>query len=641
MKKLLGIAALLAALGCEDTQTEPSLNDAGQIDVGVDASSATDLGVSVTDRAFGERVARNLECDPLDPLICASPWPNNAFTQSAETPTGLRLAVAPAAVAKNDVLLPLNRIDGFSTLSTLTIAFEGTLDESSFGGPYGGAVQLWQTDPRVEFPLAIKKVEKRFNTGAVQTLLVANPLRPLNHNSDYVAVVTGQLRGQNVAQDAWTAVAVGATPQNDDEVAFAAYHAPTRQTLSDAGISADQVIRVWDFTTRSNENLVALLPNMMQRSVEAVENDAINLTVTKVTVPQDGPIALIVEGLMGGLPNFLNNDVIDADGAQVYGQTSTVFRVMVPRGTGDYRAVMYGHGTGGELGDPAFDDALAGLGIAKVSLEWTGWTETGLPQTAFFMNRVLDGSWRSTSKLLQALGHGAAVQASLDGVLGDLLAAEQIDGQPNPVAGRRPDMRIPVWTGGSMGGTLGLVYTLANPTLDFAVLNVPGAAWTHWIPDSDIYAFFSVLLNSNYPTLFDVTHALAMAQLLWDPVDGGAYDIPEDMVALIQESVGDPILPNAGTNMVATATRAVQLGEVIVPIEGVQTAVGPVSQTAVTQYRVNSTEPYAIHGFGAGDSPAGVAARAQILSFLSSVWAGDLSISVPAECPDQNCDFGP
>ena len=639
MKKLLGIAVLLAAFGCEDTQTAPSLNDAGQIDVGLDGSSTTDAGVSVTERAFGERVARNLVCDPLDPLICASPWPNNAFTQSAQTPTGLRLAVAPAAVAKNDVLPPLNSIDGFSTLSTLTIAFEGTLDESSFGGPYGGAVQLWQTDPLVEFPLELKKVEKRFNDGSVQTLLVANPLRPLNHNTDYVAVVTGQLRGQNVAQDAWTAAAVGATVTNDDEVAFAAYHAPTRQTLRDAGVSADQVIRVWDFTTRSNENLVALLPNMMQRSVEAVENNTISLTVTKVTAPTNGPIALIVEGLMGGLPNFLNNDVIDADGAQVYGQTSTVFRVMVPRGTGDYRAVMYGHGTGGELGDPAFDDALAGLGIAKVSLEWTGWTEAGLPQTAFFMNRVLDGSWRSTSKLLQALGHGAAVQASLDGVLGDLLAAEQIDGQPNPVAGRRPDMRVPVWTGGSMGGTLGLVYTLANPTLDFAVLNVPGAAWTHWIPDSDIYAYFSVLLKSNYPTLFDVTHALAMAQLLWDPVDGGAYAIPPDMVAMIQESVGDPILPNAGTNMVATATRAVQLGDVIVPIEGVQTAVGPVSQTAITQYRVNSSEPYAIHGFGAGDSPAGVAARAQILNFLSSVWAGELSISVPAECPDQNCDF--
>ena len=47
-----------------------------------------------------------------------------------------------------------------------------------------------------------------------------------------------------------------------------------------------------------------------------------------------------------------------------------------------------------------------------------------------------------------------------------------------------------------------------------------------------------------------------------------------------------------------------------------------------------------IHGFAAGDSNAGIAAREQISSFLTSIWAGSPKIELPSACllrPDQSC----
>ena len=67
---------------------------------------------------------------------------------------------------------------------------------------------------------------------------------------------------------------------------------------------------------------------------------------------------------------------------------------------------------------------------------------------------------------------------------------------------------------------------------------------------------------------------------------------------------------------------------------------------ALTQYRVPSTVtgPYNVHGFAARGTVAGVAAREQIVGFISSLWAtGTPRVTVPAACqmntPAGSCDF--
>ncbi len=75
-----------------------------------------------------------------------------------------------------------------------------------------------------------------------------------------------------------------------------------------------------------------------------------------------------------------------------------------------------------------------------------------------------------------------------------------------------------------------------------------------------------------------------------------------------------------------------------------QHAEGPVQgATAIEQFRVPDTDPYAIHGFAARDTLAGQADLEQILGFVDSALAGEPTIEHPEGCSevteDGSCDF--
>ena len=246
---------------------------------------------------------------------------------------------------------------------------------------------------------------------------------------------------------------------------------------------------------------------------------------------------------------------------------------------------------------------------------------------------------------MQALADAAAVQTMLPGALGEVLAAPMISGLPNPAAGRRPDANQSLWAGGSLGGIMGLVAVCVDPTMHYGVLNVPGAAWTHYIPKSLFFTMISSLLQTTYHTEVNALHALAMSQGNWDEIDGAAWSSAltgRNAAFLVQESIGDPVVPNAGSEMVAVVTGAKQVGAVLVPIAAnIAPAAEVDGASGITQYRVTSTDPLKVHGFAAQDTPAGRAARSQIVDFVSAIWMdGKAKITVPAGCIGGSCDFG-
>jgi len=325
------------------------------------------------------------------------------------------------------------------------------------------------------------------------------------------------------------------------------------------------------------------------------------------------------------------------------GTREAPFRAVIPVGNGDYRFVLYGHGTGGDFTDDSFDELLGQNGIGKVAIRFNGWTDKELIATFSMLSRMAEATHRVGAVTMHAVAAAAAVQYSMGLMLGDLLAGAKIDGVDNPAAGRRPDVSIPMWTGGSLGGTMGLLYVSMDPTMKYGVVNVPGAAWTHFIPGSQTYSTISGLLKTSYGGDLDVRHALLMSQTNFDNIDGGAWagQIPGDpSVLLAQESIGDPILPNEGTEMLAVVADALHIGKVITPIIGLETGTEAVERTALTQFRVPAGgDPLDIHGFAARSGPAGDAAREQITSFVKSAWAGQAKITVPASCAGGSCDF--
>jgi len=154
---------------------------------------------------------------------------------------------------------------------------------------------------------------------------------------------------------------------------------------------------------------------------------------------------------------------------------------------------------------------------------------------------------RSTARLLQSLSDAAALQAALPGALGVALSAPFLGGLVNPAAGRRPDASKLVYAGGSLGGTLGYVHALADPSLHAAVLNVPGAAWTHFVPASSLWETLSLVFHGTTPSPLDQALAWPSRREL-DPIDGAAWSTfthRDDTLFLEQESLGDPILPTS------------------------------------------------------------------------------------------------
>ncbi|HJL20367.1 MAG TPA: hypothetical protein RMH99_32165 [Sandaracinaceae bacterium LLY-WYZ-13_1] len=602
----------------------------------------------VVDRAAEDRTPLTAACDDLDPGRCLLPWPSNRFVEAdTATETGLRLAVEPGSLNPRDDAASLSLANGFSRVSPVLAHFEAPLDEGTFeDGVHLIVAQPGHSERGREVPLRIETLS--LDDG--QTLLLADPREVLPPNADHVVVITDALAradGAPITRPRAVEVALGLdAPASADEAEVAGYHAPTRALLAELGIDATGVRRVWDFTTRSAEDPRRPLEVMRAASLAAVDDGAVTVSIDRVSPSDDEAVAAIVQGRLVGLPTFLDEDrgfFVGPDGApEARGTAAAPFRIALPAGDGDYRFVMYGHGTGGNERDAAFDDDLAALGIAKVGVRLYGWTDEDVILTFSNLQRAVEGSFGAAAFLVEALAHAAAIERAMTGALGDALSAAELGGVPNPEAGRRPDGSVPMWVGGSLGGTTGLIYAAADPAVRHAVINVPGAAWSQWVWHSITFDLIHDLIGLRYDDDLDLALALSIGQTNLDLADGASWaDVLEEhpTAFLIQQSMGDPVLPNPGTEMVAVAAGARHVGGVLEPIVGVEPADEVIEGSGITQFRAPPGDELAVHGFADRDTPAGEAARAQIFEFVTSVYAGEARIAPPASCPE-GCDFG-
>ncbi len=630
-------------------------------DASADVFVPVDVAVAAA-RQPGVRAQAPGACDTASTLRCLLPWPNDRHVvPDATRMTGLRVHITDPIPGRGDSPASLERNDGFSRLSPIVVGFSVALDDAHPPAPgTDGPLMLVVAQPGATLGQHVPMrydVFYNHQTGNPQSLLIAYPAVPLAAGTEYVAVVTDALHAMDgtpiaAAHDARAILGLAA-PITQAEGDAVGYYAPDVAALTAGSVDASHVTRLWSFTTRSSEDAMSPLRTIRTAAIAAVDAGHFGVTIDTVAIPTITGAALVVEGRITGLPMFIGTDgqyTRDAAGAMMPTSTHDApFRVLVPSGTGTYPIAMFGHGLGGNFHDDSFDEVFAANHAAKVSVQFTGFTDTDVINSFSGLTHALVGAEAATAGVVQALGDATGIQRALAGALGDALAAPMIGGMVNPVAGRRPDTARPVWAGGSLGGTLGLVYTAAEPSIVATVLNVPGGAWTHFIPGSIVFASVRAIVRSSYPAEIDLRLAIAMTQSAWDQIDGGAW---VDALAarapmmLIQESMGDPVLPNIGSEFVAASMHAVQLGAVLNPVVGVVPATSATTmQTTFTQYRVPAsvTGNYQIHGFAAGSSIAGQAARQQIEEFLLSVQGGAGRITLPTLCvsntPANSCDF--
>lgn len=671
------LCAALAACGPTPSRPDAEVRDSGMFDGAMtapdggmwpdDAMSMVDADplppVPIPDRMAGQRVPLSAQCDVADPARCLLPWPSNTFTRVDRTSaTGIRLAIASQRLGGGDDATSLNRADGFSRVTPIMTVVTGVVDPASLGEGTNAVIRVVKSSPGpghgTLVPLRLRAVESR-TTGRPETAILAYPLAPLEAGTDYAVVLMDSVRttdGPGPAPDAIARASLGlAEPSTGTEARLRAYHAPSRAALMAAGVDLTRVVRLWDFTTRSDDNATQALQMMRERMLSVAMSGSYSITITSVVRPASGDIALIVSGKLTGVPDFVDRTARvlarNADGSpRMTGVHDVPFRVTIPRGAGSYRPILFGHGLGGDYDDDSFDAAIAGAGAAKVSVRFAGLTGSDVLDTIGGLQRAAMGSEWMAALSQQSLADIVLVQRALAGVLGDTLAGPSIGGMPNPAAGRRVDTTRQVWAGGSLGGTMGLVYSQLEREIAGAALNVPGAGWTGYLVLSSVFALGRGLLLASYRTDVNLQLAVAMAQTNLDAVDGAIWasrSNARSVPLLIQQSMGDPVLPAPGTEMVATVTRARQLGAVLSPVYGVtpQANGEVIDGVAFTQFRVPSrvTDAYDIHGFAARDTIAGDAAREQIFAFIHSVWNGMPRSLTPSYCvvnmPMNSCDF--
>jgi hypothetical protein len=583
------------------------------------------------DRTAGARVPLSGSCDDLDPTRCHLPWPSTRFLVVDDaTATGLRQRLEPGTYSADDDAAVLELADGFSRISPIIVGTKSIL------GPLDDAVvRVWVAEPGhpsygEQIPV---RVEVQTDEALGESFVVAYPRRPMPENAAHVVVVMSSA-GLEPAPATLAALALR-EPASQAEADLRGYHAPTRSFLTEVGVDPARVARAWDFVTRSQAQVVDPLLAMRDATLGAV-NDGITFAIDKVELSPKPGTAMIVEGTVE-LPWFVTDSLPDLTQKESH---VAHFRVVVPEGTGDYPVVLFGHGLGGGYDDPAFDEALAAEGLGKLGVDFHGWTIDSFFSTLGGFIRPFAGSARASGLMMQALAEMSALQRALDGSLADVLAADMIGGVPNPAAGRRPDMTTPMYGGGSLGGTVGFIYANMEPTIRYGALNVGGGGWSHFLRSSIFFAPLDALMRIDLGSPLDVTLAVAQAQTNLDHIDGAVWADQRDdpPVLLMQESIGDVVLPNIGCELMALSSGAVRVGEAIEAFGDLKQVSIASEQTAITQYLVTGDDA-GVHGFAITDTPAGNAARDQIRHFFSTAQQGKSEVIVPAQCAAALCDF--
>ncbi len=625
------------------------------------ASCAPTERFPVTPREPGVRAPLTAPCDPTDPLLCLLPWPSSRFLRAdPSSPTGVRVEVDASSLNPADSANGWGA-DGFSRVTSVMTGLSGELDVESARGHDGGpaALRLFVASPESprfgeEVPLGIElRVDPRGERP--RSLIVGDPRAMLDPATDYVAVLTDAVRdvdGMPFSNSHLDRVVLGLeAPASEDEAALAGYHAPTVALLERVGIDRAHVLRAWDFTTRSEDDPRRLLLSMRDASLEALARGEVHFVIDRVEHRESGPVASVVRGHMTGLPNYVNEArelSLDERGLPIrLGDDEAPFRVTIPRGEGDYRTVVFGHGAGGSVEDSTFDEALADEGVAKIGMELTGFNDTALFDTIGDLSpHALIGARHAIAPLVQVIAQAVVLSHAVDGPLGELLAAPTLGGEANPHVGRHPGKDGVQWVGGSLGGITGLVVTSIDPSIHAAVLNVPACGWSQWLEDSVFYLIARAGVERRNQGPLGAALAIAIAQLDIDMLDGASFvelAREDGDVFLVQESMGDQLVPNEGTELLAIVTGAVMVGAPLSPILGVEPIAGDaVGESAITQFRAEGTELGDVHGFAANDrNPSGQAALEQIRGFLRSAWAGRSVIHLPSQCAHESCDFRP
>lgn len=490
-------------------------------------------------------------CDPMAGADCLLPFPNNWFTTSARTPTGLRLnltsAMTPAnAAGKTIDPAAWNRSDGFSPGSMLLAHVPGVDLAATAAAPVTDVGRSLKRDA----PIVIvdTRTGERWPywaeldanaTDPARQALIIRPARNFLEGHRY-AVALRNLKDASgsliAAPETFTRLA-GATLPGDDPLA--GRQPALRRTLQDltrAGVSSENLYLAWDFTIASEQGLAGPVLWMRDQALGRLRGRSPQFTVTTVTdftPEQDANIAREVKGEFL-VPNYLNQAgappgaVLNRD---AYGRPKQLgddmhaqFQCEIPRAafTKPARPSLYGHGLLGRITEVRASNVRAMAGehdFLFCATKWIGMADEDIPNVGGVFadfsrfDSVID---RLQQSLLNFVFLGRTM-ITRDGLASD--KAFQ-DGKGRSLIDWHTDL---AYDGNSQGSIAGGALVAVSPDVRRGVLGVPGMNYSTLLNRSVDFQPFQQVMNGYYPDKLDQQLCFALIQILWDRAETNGY----------------------------------------------------------------------------------------------------------------------
>lgn len=388
--------ALLAGAGaCSDSSPNGGPVDAGPRDVivdggpqdaGPDDGGATDGG--------GPELGRS-ECDPLNPEVCALPWPSNLYiTGEVGEDEELFFIAGSLPINADETAVDVERLavhDGYS-VDTPIVVLLPDVDASALPTALEIERSLEDDAPILLFRrdgIRLSRVAYWVETDVAEgdparRLLFVRPAERLLPGTSYIVAFRDLLRTDGTPvprspafQQLLDRETEGTVLENRQD-----RFDELLSTLFDEGVGRDELQLAWDFKTASRQRLVFRLQSMRDTYDQIrAEVGPVRFTFTSTTIHEDDPNRFVtLEGEME-VPWFLRPETINGVQGEVLntagdptplpvGTRAVPFRIEIPpTASDDVRDPP--RSTVVQLGHPIFSDAAvaASDGMARFATE--------------------------------------------------------------------------------------------------------------------------------------------------------------------------------------------------------------------------------------------------------------------------------
>lgn len=571
--------------------------------------------------------ARATACDPLDPAVCALPWPSAYFQRPDDTVASgwaFDLADTTMPVSADGVQVSprvLGHADGWSTMAPL-LTDVGAVDLAPHIGH--DTIDRYLDDDVLTVVIDVatgERVPHWVELDALaepgEQLLILRPAVALRHGAHYVVGLRGLTRpdGSPVPPSAhFQALRDGTDPGDDPDLAWrsTAFDAEVFPALEAQGFSRDELVLAWDFHTTSVDGSVGEMVWMRDDALARWEASDKAYTITEVDERDCSVEGTRIFRLVRGTfraPHYLDSEAPpsflarDASGAPMHtGDIDVPFVANIPCSVAaapGARMVQYGHGLLGSLDEATYgwssahaDDA----GYVFYAQDWKGMADADrFPILGMIDNDVSDFGIvpeRSMQGLVEKL---VGLRFARDVLALD--PAMAIDGVPAIDPGRVS------YYGNSQGGILGGAYMALSTDIERGVLGVTGMPYSLLLPRSNDFGLFLLAFRAQFEDDRELMLLIGAMQNAWDVAEPAGYahflneaplpGTPAKEV-LLQVAVGDSQVTTLGAHMMARSYGAATVAEAYRDVWGVPELEAPFTGSALVEwyYPDGPVEPY-------------------------------------------------